>query len=429
MSVKTTVFVAIALSSLLLGATAYYFLMPASPGAGHSNPNGHNTVVSNPTNTQELVDASNLFALELFSNLSTPEGNLFFSPYSIFTALGMVYEGARCQTADEMRSVFHFPSDTQTRWSLFRSLIDKLNAANPDFNLSTANAIWVQKDFKLLDDYIHAVEDNYRAAAYNVDYINAVEDARVRINTWVEDHTNGKIKDLIPQGILDSDTRLVLTNAIYFKGQWVKTFNESDTKEKDFHPDSATTVKVQMMSRIGEEARFNYTSADGIQILQMPYASDRLSMMVLLPKSGTTASLEKGLTNQKLTQWRSGLKEQRVDVYFPKFKLETKSFLKPTLSSMGMPTAFSQSADFSGMDGKQDLYIGEVIHQAYVSVDEKGTEAAAATAVVMEHRSIGPAEPPITVFNADHPFLFLIQENDTGNILFMGKLVDPSKAG
>ena len=426
MLLRTKLAVLVSVSLLLGGGVTYNFLQPHSKegaGPGHNNP-GTNLPPSNPTNIEEMVNASNQFALEMFSNLSNDKDNLFFSPYSIFTALGMTYEGARGSTADEMRSVFHFPADNQTRWSLFKGLIERINAKDPKYQLSTANAMWVHQDFGLLDDYITAVRTYYKADAFNVDYKQKAEDARVRINTWVEDQTNGKIKDLIPQGVLDNLTRLVLTNAIYFKGDWLMEFNQSLTKQTDFHPGPGKTVQVPMMERNDDDSKFNYADSDGVQILEMKYAGEKLSMLVLLPKNEDAGSIEKMLTTGKLHEWRGKLQDQRVDVYLPKFKLETKYFLKGTLVKMGMPAAFSDAADFSGMDGMKDLYISEVIHQAFVSVDEKGTEAAAATAVVMELGAIGPANP---VFNADHPFIFIIQDRETGNILFMGKVVDPTK--
>jgi len=414
---------------ILAGGLSYAFLNPAGQGPSGSDRNGPGSPASpaneDPRDLSELVNASNRFALEMYAELANPSENLFFSPYSIFTALGMTYEGARNRTADEIRAVFHFPADDQTRWSLFKALIGKLNANDSGCDLSTGNALWVQRDFEILSSYVNTLQDSYRAEAVNVDYIKAAEAARLRINGWVENQTRGKIKDLIPPGFLNPSTVLVLTNAIYFKGDWLLAFNQSLTKEMDFHPDAAGTVKAQMMVRKDEESVYNYTEADGVQILKMPYTGDRLSMLVLLPKGGTVSALEKKLTADKLSGWRGTLKEQRVDVYFPKFKLETKYFLKDNLSHMGMPSAFSSAADFTNITADGGIFISEVIHQAFVSVDEKGTEAAAATAVIIGKG--GPVEPAIPVFNADHPFIFLIQDDETQNILFMGKVADPTK--
>jgi serpin B len=396
----------------------------SSPNTTGPGPENSNVTTGDPGDLQELVNASNRFALEMFSNLSNAKDNLFFSPYSIFTALGMTYEGARNKTADEIRSVFHFPADDQTRWSLFKALIEKLNANNTGCNLSTANAMWVQQGFHLLQTYIDALETYYKSSAFDVDFAQALEESRLKINYWVENQTNGKIKDLFPAGSLDPATCLVLTNAIYFKGDWLKEFNQSQTEQMAFHPDSTSTVQVQMMVRDDEKSSFNYADLDGLQALEMKYTGEKLSMLVLLPDGDSTSSIEKAITPQKLSEWRGKLKEQRVDVFFPKFKLDTKYYLKDNLSKMGMPTAFSPAADFSGIDGQTDLSIALVVHQAYVSADEKGTEAAAATGVSVEFGAIGPSHP---TFNADHPFIFIIQDRETGNILFMGKMVDPTR--
>ncbi len=429
MNLRTALALVMVPSIILAGGLSYAFLRPAGQGLQTPGPNGPVNPASptfdDPKDLSELVNASNLFALEMYAELANPSDNLFFSPYSIFTALGMTYEGARTKTADEIRAVFHFPADDQTRWSLFKSLIERLNANDSGCDLSTANALWIQQDFNILNAYVSTLQNNYQAKATNVDYATAAESARLRINGWVENQTGGKIKDLIPPGLLTSNTVLVLTNAIYFKGSWLTEFNRSLTKEMDFHPDASTTVRASMMVRADDESRFNYTEADGVQILKMPYSGDKLSMLVLLPKSGTVSSLEKKLTPDKLAQWRGKLDEQRVNVYFPRFKLETKYFLSENLTHMGMPSAFTPAADFSGIDGMRDLFISAVIHQAYVSVDEKGTEAAAATAVIFLRSSV--IEPAVPAFKADHPFIFLIQDDETGNILFMGKVADPTK--
>ena len=239
-----------------------------------------------------------------------------------------------------------------------------------------------------------------------------------------EDQTNDRIKDLIPQGVIDPLTRLVLTNAIYFKGDWVKQFDKKDTQERDFTTSTGNTVKAQMMSLTHDQAdiNFNYTETDEAQVLELPYSGNELSMLIILPKSDLS-SLESSLSSDKLKEWRSNLTSEKVDqIYLPKFKFDTKYFMADTLSAMGMPTAFSSGADFSGMDGTKSLFISSVIHQAFVEVNEEGTEAAAATAVI-----VGETAAPIQniIFNADHPFLFIIQQRDTGNILFLGRVTNP----
>jgi serpin B len=220
-------------------------------------------------------------------------------------------------------------------------------------------------------------------------------------------------------------TRLVLTNAIYFKGTWIKQFEKKQTRDTDFRVNATSIVKVPMMQRTGEDAKFNYTESDNLQILEMPYEGDKLSMIVLLPKNDNLSSLESSLSLEKINDWRSKLREQRVDVFMPKFTFDTKYSMNETLANMGMPTAFTYSADFSGMDGTQDLYIQKVIHQAFVDVNEEGTEAAAATGVSVGLKSAMPQQTPI--FRADHPFVFIIQDKENGNILFLGRVSNPSK--
>ena len=370
-----------------------------------------------------VINANNQFALELYSKYKSDEGNIFFSPYSISTALAMTYEGAKGKTADEMQSVFHFPKDASVRQPAFASIYNTLNEGSSDYTLKTANALWAQKDYQFLQDYFNTVEKYYGGKATNLDFVGETEQSRQTINTWVEEQTNNKIKDLIPQGILDSSTRLVLTNAIYFKGDWVWQFDKSKTMEADFKVSPTKTVKAQMMSMNPEKATFNYAETDDLQILEMPYKGEELSMLVLLPKEDILDNLEKSLTLEKLNQWKASMKAEKMDaVQMPKFKFETKYFMAEDLAQMGMPTAFSESADFSGMTGKKDLFIGFVIHQAYIDVNEEGTEAAAATAVGMVLTSVRPQR----LFIADHPFIFIIQETKTGNILFLGRVSDPT---
>jgi serpin B len=244
----------------------------------------------------------------------------------------------------------------------------------------------------------------------------------------VEEQTNDKIKDLIPQGTIDALTRLVLTNAIYFKGKWALQFDAKNTKKDDFKVSPGETVKVDMMEQTGKDAKFNYAETENLQALEMPYKGNELSMLVLLPKEDSIKPLEESLSVEKIGELRKQLVEQRIDVYFPKFTFETKYFMVPALTEMGMPTAFSPptptgGADFTGMTAKKELFITNVIHQAFVKVDEEGTEAAAATAVIVGVTSM-PLPPK--EFRADHPFIFIIQEKKTGSILFIGKVADPT---
>lgn len=379
-----------------------------------------------PEGIDAVVKANNRFAFDFYSNIKdkqeNKEKNIFFSPYSISTALAMTCEGARGKTAEEMQSVFHFPKDDNVRRSSFAAVYNKLNPVNAGYKLSTANSLWVQQDYPFLSEYLTAVEKYYAGKATNVDFVHKTEETRQTINKWVEDETNNKIKDLIPQGTLDAATRLVLTNAIYFKGTWVKQFEKSETSEADFKVSEEKTVRVQMMSRTDDKSLFNYAETDDLQILEMMYKGEKISMIVLLPKNNMS-SVENLINSEKLTEWRGMLKEERVNVYMPKFTFTTKYDLNENLIEMGMPSAFSfGAADFSGMDGSKSLFISKVLHQAFIDVNEQGTEAAAATAVIV---TMGISLHP--TFNADHPFIFLIQDRETGNILFMGRVVDPTQ--
>ncbi|MFH1391972.1 MAG: serpin family protein [Candidatus Diapherotrites archaeon] len=391
--------------------------------APNSVPNTDDSEVT-PEGIQNVVNSNNQFALELYSEFKEENDNLFFSPYSISTALAMTYEGARGETAEEMQSVLHFPQDDVARRSSFAKLYNQLNKSDKKYELSAANALWAQENYSFLDSYFDMILNYYGANVTNLDFSTKTEESRVTINNWVEGQTNDKIKDLIPEGAITRDTRLVLTNAIYFKGTWLEQFDEKNTSEQNFRVSAGQTVKVPMMSLTSKETKFNYAETDELQIIELPYDGEELSMFVLLPKGDDLESLEESLGAEKLSEWRNLLRKQEVKLYLPKFKLETKYFMNETLEEMGMPTAFSNMADFSGMTGSKDLFISYVIHQAFVEVNEEGTEAAAATAVIMEKLSASIEQP--IIFRADHPFIFIIQENETGSILFLGRVSDPS---
>jgi len=372
---------------------------------------------------KDVANANNKFAFDLYSELEKSEkGNIFYSPYSISAALAMTYEGAKGQTADEMKSVFHFPENNILRPN-FAAIYNNINKGAKDYELKTGNALWVQQDFPFLGDYTSRVEKYYGGKAANLDFVKETEKSRQTINSFIGEQTNNKIKDLIPTGFLNAMTRLVLTNAIYFKGTWQWEFDTSDTREEDFKITPDNIVKTTMMNMDPDKARFNYADTGDVQILELPYKGDEISMLVLLPTENLDA-IEPNLTAEKLNEYKAQMKETKLDsISLPKFEFDTKYFMKDTLSALGMPTAFSSDADFSGMTGKKDLFISFVIHQAYVKVDEKGTKAAAATAVGTKFTAVIPRN----VFRADHPFIFVIQEKDTENILFLGRMVDPTK--
>lgn len=395
----------------------------------NNTPNNNQTpvIINNRSSVGILgsvVSANNQFAMDLYSKYKSKDGNVFFSPYSISSALAMTYEGAKGQTADEMQRVLHLPDSKDKIRSDFASIYSGLNKADKPYNLTTANALWAQKDYPFLNDYLSAVGLYYDGKVTNLDFQSDPESSRITINRWVENKTNDRIKDLIPAGLITPDTKLVLTNAIYFKANWSEQFDSDLTTNQSFKLDSGTTINSSMMY---QTETFNYGETNSLQILEMPYLGNDISMLIILPKGNSLNELENAINTTNLDNWKRDMNSEEVRVSLPKFKFETKYFMANDLEEMGMPTAFSDAADFSGMTGKKDLKIDQVIHQTFVEVSESGTEAAAATAVIMMPTAMPPGpEPQPKVFNADHPFIFVIQEKSTGNILFMGRVMNPA---
>ncbi|MBN1433070.1 MAG: serpin family protein [Methanomicrobiaceae archaeon] len=380
--------------------------------------------------TESVVAANNMFAFDVYKKIASEnsgDDNLFLSPFSISSALALTYEGAKGETADQIKSVFHFPENIDTLRNGYLAVNTGINAGDPEYELEVANALWAEQTYRFLEDYINIADEYYSAETTNLDFVNQPEQSRLTINGWVEEKTNDRIKNLIPQGMIDPLTRLVITNAIYFKGTWVLQFDENKTSEADFITPSGDIVKVDMMQRTDEDAIYGYTETDELQMLKMPYdheSGKELSMVVILPKANELQTVENTLTADQLEELQKSIESKQVKVFFPKFKLETEYQLGDTLQEMGMPVAFTGGADFSGMDGKTDLFISDVVHKAFVEVNEEGTEAAAATAVVIKLTAV-VEEEPIPVFIADHPFIFMIQDNETGNILFIGRISNP----
>lgn len=375
------------------------------------------------SNSEALVEGNTAFALNLYSKLKETEGNLFFSPYSISTALALTYAGARENTEKQMAEALCFTLDQKRLHPAFASLEARLKAIQEkgDVQLSVANALWPQKDYVFLEDFLELIKKNYGATITPLNYKIDHEAARITINKWVEQKTNDKIKELIKRGILDPLVRLVLTNAIYFKGNWADRFDKNLTEDAMFHLLPGKSIKIPMMN---QKQKFGYAEHENLQILELPYVGEELSMLVLLPKKidGLT-ELENKLTADNLKKWTRYLGEREVRVFLPKFEMTSSFRLDKTLASMGMPDAFSMNADFSGMDETKKLNISAVIHKAFIAVDEQGTEAAAATGVAIGVKSL---PRPAPVFRADHPFMFLIRENISNSILFFGRVIDPT---
>jgi len=478
-----------------------------------------------------LIEGNNAFAFEVYGKLKGQEGNLFLSPYSISTALAMTYAGARGNTEAEMAKAMHFDLGQEGLHGAYKGLIGTLNGgakANGGYELSVANALWAQKDYAFRKEYFDLVRGNYGAGVENLDFAGATEEARKAINAWVEKETKDKIRELIKPGVLNAATRLVLTNAIYFKGKWEYPFEAKQTRDGEFTVAEGKKTTAPMMNQTKE---FKYWEGDGVQVLELPYATAEaaggeqppmtimpgrmicspeckaklqanydtmqqcpvckkaqcsvackmcikcarekgvcevcgkklrsgmegrprrepaggglekmrqgdtggapvargaaaesgLSMVIVLPKeTDGLGKVEEVLTAAKVEEWIGKLRSERVAVSLPKFKMTSEFGLRDVLSGMGMKDAFVYGkADFSGMDGSHELYIGAVIHKAYVDVNEEGTEAAAATAVVMD---AGAAPAPPKEFKADHPFFFVIRDRNTGSVLFVGRVVEP----
>jgi serpin B len=375
------------------------------------------------TGTAPVVSANTAFATDLYAKLENENGNLFFSPYSISTALAMMFAGARGDTAQQMANVLHFTVPQNRLPPAFAELEAELNAVQKKgkVQLSIANSLWPQKGYPFLHEYIDLLKRYYSTTVTPIDFAKSPEGARKTINDWVESKTNRKITDLIKPGVLDSLTRLVLTDAVCFKGNWVNQFDPKRTEDGQFLVAADKYVECRMMFRKGP---YGFAETPELKVLELPYAGDDLSMIVLLPrKIDGLGALESELSAAKLAEWTKVLGKSEVAVALPKFKLTCEFSLKETLTAMGMTDAFSDKADFSGMDGHKNwLYISAVVHKAFVDVNEEGTEAAAATAVIAV--PAGPAKGPY--FVADHPFLFLIRDKHMGNILFLGRVTDPT---
>jgi len=390
---------------------------------------------------RSLSRSQNYFATDLYGELRTREGNLVFSPYSIATALSMTFVGAGGDTATEMATVLHleiFQPDGEVGVVKLRTIVLNMYAAAQNlFNeqqrsgaeLHVANALWGKTNYPFNSEFIAWIKNNFKGNLEPVDFSNKPAACK-RINAWVSDQTKDRIRNLLGPNMLTPDTRLVLTNAIYFKAAWDEPFQKAFTGKQKFHVSSEIDVDVDMMMRTGH---FDLAELEGFRLLVLPYRRNEMSMLILLPDevSGLTA-LEKSLKAQKLASWIAEARSAKVALSFPKFKNTCSLDLKNALGLLGMKKAFdARHADFKGIADVplEPLYIGMMIHKTFVDVNEEGTEAAASTiGVMMAGAAPGPRREPIP-FVVDHPFLFIIQANATGEILFMGRVVDPTKQG
>jgi serpin B len=403
---------------------------PAAP-AGEMARSAKQRVTSPDVADQDLaglVDGNSAFAFDLYQILKEGRENVFYSPYSISVALAMTYAGARGETEQQMADALRFSLAQDHLHPAFNGLDLELarrgeGAQGKDgegFRLNVVNAIWGQAGYAFLPEFLDLLAENYGAGLRVLDFSSAPEESRVTINDWVSEQTEGRIEDLIPAGTIDALTRLVLTNAIYFNAAWSQPFEPSLTADGPFRLLDGGEVDVPMMK---QTESFGYASGEGYQAVELPYDGHELSMVVLLPDAGEFDSFEDTLDAGRVDAIVGDLSYRQVALALPRFEVESGFTLADALAALGMPEAFSNRADFSGMTGDRDLFISEVIHKAFVSVDEAGTEAAAATAVVMEKMAL--PEEPVEVI-VDRPFIFLIRDIQTGAILFVGRVVDPS---
>ena len=380
------------------------------------------------TDSEVLVDGNNAFTFDLYQTLSQDDGNLFFSPYSISEALAMAYAGARGDTEKDMAEVLNFNLPQERLHPAFNATDlqfkerSQVLGDKEGFQLNVVNAIWGQQGYDFLDEYLDVLEQHYGAGLRLMDFCNETEQSRITINQWVSDQTEGKIKDLIPQGTINEITRLVLTNAVYFNANWQYPFDTRNTAAGLFYLLDGSSVLVPMMQ---QTKSLGYAEGAYYQAVELLYYGGETSMVILLPAAGQFDNFEESLDADFVKGIIGDLETCRIALTMPKFEYESSFSLKQALSAMGMGVAFTfPQADFSGMNGDYDLYISDVLHKAFISVNEYGTEAAAASAITMPPSATSPPQPKeLTI---DRPFIFLIRDIPTGSTIFIGRVLNPA---
>jgi serpin B len=379
----------------------------------------------------ENLESENVaFAIDLYKKQCTRSGNISWSPFSISASLAIAYAGAQGNTRKQMASALRFSLHQEDHNASFESLwltLKKLEDKG-GVSLDYANSLWPQKGFEILPEYREILKTYHGASVTSLDYQLQPGEASQTINRWVEERTKGKIKDIIPPNAINSGTKMVLTNAICFRGDWEQKFEDDSTEDSEFFLSSDNSVKTRLMKRSGT---FNYADTGSLQILEMSFAGGDLSMVALLPRERDGINLlEADLSSDNFKLWKNKMVSTKVLVHFPKFEITSSFDLSEALVSIGMVDAFSsKDANFDGIARRNDsaLYLSSVIHKAFVEVNEGGTQASASTSIMLSD-GLSLSDPQIAVFRADHPLIFLIQENQTGTILFMGRVSEPTKA-
>lgn len=377
------------------------------------------TIFSQPNDSYEF---NNRFAIDFYRKVvTTSKGNVFFSPVSLSCAMSMAYAGTKNETEKQISAVFHFPANNTGFHKKMGSLSRNLKSKNKGVEINMVNRLWLENTFNIRRSYSKLMKSAYKSPISMVDFISKYEQSRLQINDYILKQTHEKIKDILPPNSVDNQTRLIITNAIYFKGQWEMQFDKKRTRENEFYTSPDTKVRCQMM---GIKDKFNYYEDQKIKAVELFYADERYSLMILLPlESVVVSEVEKEITTERIKKITGAMNREEVIISIPKFRISAGYQLRKMLSEMGMPVAFSLNADLSGINGKNDLKITDVFHQAFVEVNEEGTEAAAATAVVVGIKSISLSKE----FNANRPFIFFIMDKKTDAILFMGKLSNPAE--
>ncbi len=404
-------------------------LSPAASTQTHSTLQRDTSPDVEAANIQLLTTGNTAFALDLYQTLKTPDGNLFYSPYSISLALAMTYSGARGNTENQMASTLHFDLPQETLHPSFNaldlSLTSQTQSVDDDknFQLNIANSLWGQQDYPFLETFLDTLALNYGAGMEFADFKKAPEPSRLEINQWVKDQTESRISELIPKGAIDKDVRLVLANAIYFNAKWLYPFDPNLTQESFFYALDGSQIPVPMM-RLREETQLFYIRGEDYEAVELPYIGDKVSMLIVVPDSGNFTNFENTFDLKQLETLTTNLRPSPVILSMPKFSFLATFSLVETLADMGMSDAFKPAfADFSGLDGTKDLYISAVFHQAFVAVDELGTEAAGATAVI---GSVEGQSVDLIALTIDRPFLFFIRDMQTGTLLFAGRMLNPT---
>lgn len=384
-----------------------------------SDLNANNTINTDSVEEYDIARANNAFAFDMYSMMKSNDENVLFSPYSIFTAMAICYDGAEGSTKEQISNVFYYPLSKPILESSSKEMIDLINSDNDEYELRSANALWVREDYTLNEQYVSNAENYYDGSITPLDFAGQPEDSRLVINAWVEDETNDKIKDLLAEGSIDEKTRLIITNAVYFNGTWLQEFEEAGTRKRPFYLSNGQEKKVDTMYAIGT---YNYGKDKNAEILELPYKGDDISMYVILPLKNNIDEFENDLTLAYYNELKGTLNSDEVKILLPKFMFEARAKLNEPLQDMGINDAFdSDMADFSGISSSDGLFISDVVHQAYIGVNEKGTEAAAATAIAVD-----TGLPYYKYeFTANHPFMFFIEDKRTDCIIFMGKVESP----